>query len=159
MLESDLFGLLEHTSDAAFALTEAGEIVFWNRSAEKLFGFTADQAMSRSCFEVLEGRGALGTHVCHENCTILECVGRKEEIPDFDLSVKTRDNRRIWVNVSTIVYHNERTGRRLVVHMARDITARKNTEELTQKLVEVSRQVIANATPPMLDPVSALSEQ
>lgn len=158
MLESELFDLLEHTTDAAFSLDESGEIVSWNGAAEKLFGYPPAEAIGRSCFQILEGVGALGTRVCHENCTILECVGRHTEVPDFDLSVKTRSGRRAWVNVSTIVYDNPRNSRRLVVHMARDITKRKEAEELAQKLVEVSRQLLASAgESPALEPVSPLS--
>jgi PAS domain S-box-containing protein len=38
MLEAELFALLERTSDAAFCVTEQGEIQSWNKAAEKLFG-------------------------------------------------------------------------------------------------------------------------
>ena len=41
MLESELFNLLQHTSDAAFSVTEEDEIVSWNRAVEKLFGHPA----------------------------------------------------------------------------------------------------------------------
>lgn len=160
MLESELFELLEHTTDAAFCLSESGEVVSWNAAAEKLFGYPAVSALGSSCFQLLEGRGSLGTRVCHENCTILECAGKRESVPDFDLSVKTRTGERLWVNVSTIVFHNGRTGTRLVVHMARDITRRKQAEELAQRLLEVSKQVVAAAeAPAALDPVSPLSDQ
>lgn len=160
MLESELFNLLENTRDAAFSLSESGEVVSWNKAAEKLFGFSAQEALHSTCFHLLEGIGPLGTHVCHENCTILECAGKKEAVPDFDLSVKTRDGQRIWVNVSTIVFHNERTGRRLVVHMARDITRRKKAEDMAQRVLEVSKQLVAEAeAPASLDPVSPLSDQ
>ena len=37
MLEQELFDLLEGTSDAAFAVTDQGEICSWNKAAEKLF--------------------------------------------------------------------------------------------------------------------------
>lgn len=36
MLETELPALLEHTADAAFAVTEAGEIRSWNASAERV---------------------------------------------------------------------------------------------------------------------------
>ena len=35
MLETELFALLERTADAAFVVTEQGEIRSWNKSAEK----------------------------------------------------------------------------------------------------------------------------
>lgn len=160
MLETELFDLLEHTSDGAFSLTEAGEIVSWNKAAEALFGYSAAEALGKSCFAVLEGVGPLGTRVCHENCTIIECAGRHSTVPDFDLSVRTRSGTRVWVNVSTIVFDNPRTGRRLVVHMARDISRRKETEDLARRFVDVSRQLIANSEKAAaFDPVSPLSEQ
>lgn len=38
MLESEIFALLERTTDAAFAISEDGEIEYWNKAAERLFG-------------------------------------------------------------------------------------------------------------------------
>ena len=38
MLESELFALLQGTTDAAFSVTEEGEILSWNKAAEKLLG-------------------------------------------------------------------------------------------------------------------------
>src|SRR5947208_3259172 len=118
MLESELFALLENTTDAVFAVTEHGEIRSWNKSAEKLFGYTVAEARRRTCFELLHGVGAMGTEVCHENCSVLDCIGKKSEIPNFDLNVTTRAGTRLWVNVSTVIFHNQRTGERLLIHLA-----------------------------------------
>jgi PAS domain S-box-containing protein len=160
VLEIELFDLLEHTSDAAFSLIESGEIVSWNKAAEALFGYSAAEALGKTCFEVLEGVGPLGARFCHENCTIIECAARQSNVADFDLSVKRRDGARVWVNVSTIVFDNSRNQRRVVVHMARDITRRKETEDLARRLVDVSRQLIASSEETAaLVPVSPLSEQ
>lgn len=160
MTEAELFEFLEHTADAAFTLNEQGEITSWNQAAEKLFGFPAADVVERTCFEILDGRGALGTRVCHENCTILECVGHKEEVPNFDFNVRCRDGKRLWVNVSTIVFRNARTGRKLVAHLAHDISQRKKTEELAARLIDASKQLLANANVPGIpEPVSPLSEQ
>ena len=53
MLESELFTMLERTADAAFAISEDGEIHSWNKAAERLFGFPADEVLRKTCFEVL----------------------------------------------------------------------------------------------------------
>ena len=55
MLEIELFNPLEGTSDAAFAVTDQGEICSWNKAAEKLFGYTAEEAINKTCGSVLEG--------------------------------------------------------------------------------------------------------
>lgn len=160
MLDTEVFALFENTTDAAFTVGEDGTICSWNKSAETLFGFTSQEVLHRTCYEVLEGMGSLGTHVCHENCSVLECAGGKAPIPNFDLNVKTRSGERLWVNMSTIVYDNPRTGRRLLVHLAHEITEQKKTEELVQKMREFSRQLderaFASGRPA---PVASLTEQ
>ena len=160
MLESELFQLLEGTADAAFVVTEEGEICSWNRAAEKLFGYPASQVLHKTCFEVLEGRGALGTAVCHQNCSLLECIGKKEEIPNFDLSARTRSGERVWVNLSTVKFQNARTGRRLLIHLAHDISEQKKTEELVRKMQALSQQFTEMGSAlGRAEPVSPLSEQ
>jgi PAS domain S-box-containing protein len=141
MLETELFAFLEHTTDAAFAVGEDGQIHFWNKAAEKLLGYSAEDVVHKTCFEVLQGFGALGTRVCQEGCSVMECVGRHAEIPNFDLSVKNRSGQRMWINMSTIVFDNPRTSRRLLVHLAHDISEQKRTEELAHKMLDLSREL------------------
>jgi len=160
MLESELFALLERTSDAAFCVTDEGEIQSWNSSAEKLFGYSRAQALHHTCYQLLEGFGPLGTRVCHQHCSVAECAGRDAEIPNFDMSVKTRSGERRWINMSTVVFENSRTGRRMLIHLAHDITAQKSSEELTQKMLDLARQ-LGSTQPPAgrVSPAVALSEQ
>lgn len=145
MLEAELFGFLERTSDAAFALTEQGEICSWNKSAEKLFGYSASEAVKHTCYELLDGRGVLGTQVCTRESSVQRCAAHHADVPDFDLQVKNRSGARLWVNVSTIVFEDSRWGRRLIVHLARNISHRKKNEELLAKMLEVSQQLAAAA--------------
>lgn len=160
MLENELFALLEGTTDAAFSVTEEGEIMSWNKAAEKLLGYPRGEAIHRTCYEILEGMGPLGTRVCHQHCSVAECVGGSTEIPNFDMSVKTRSGRRLWINMSTIVFDNQRTGRRLLIHIAHDITGRKKSEELAHKMLELSKQLSSlGESSVYAEPVSSLSEQ
>ena len=89
MLEAELFAFLERTADAAFVVTEQGEICSWNKSAEKLFGYSASEVANRTCNEVLDGRGALGTEVCSGGCSCKLLCAQHGKIPDFDLEVST----------------------------------------------------------------------
>ena len=135
MLESELFAFLEGTTDAAFSVSDQGEIVSWNGAAERLFGYSSSEVLGKSCFEVLHGRGVLGTQVCHEGCSILESTGGETKIPNFDLQVGLRSGKRLWVNLSTLVWQNPRNQRRLVIHLAHDITRQKTTERATEKML------------------------
>src|SRR6185437_1762716 len=82
MLESELFALLEGTSDAAFTITPDGQIKSWNKAAERLFGYSPNEVLHKTCYQVLQGVGPLGTQVCHEGCSVMECVGKQDEIPN-----------------------------------------------------------------------------
>jgi PAS domain-containing protein len=104
MLETELFGFLERTSDAVFVVTEQGEIRFWSKSAADLFGYSASQVMSRTCHEVLAGRGPLGTEVCAGGCSVHFCAVQHGKVPDFDIEVQTSSVSRLWVNISTIIF-------------------------------------------------------
>src|ERR1035437_500847 len=121
MLDRELFDLLEGTSDAAFTVTDQGEICSWNKAAERLFGYSKAEVLQKSCQELLQRRGALGTRVCGDHCGILDCATRHLDIPNFDLEVKTRSGRRMWVSVSTLVSETSRNHRRLIVQLAHDI--------------------------------------
>ena len=141
MLEAELFAFLENTADAVFAVRETGEICFWNHAAEVLFGHPSDEVLGKTCSDVLHGIGALGTDVCHEGCAALRCAKPASHIPNFDLNVTTRSEERIWVNLSSISYLNRRTGRSLLVHLVRDISAQKKREEVFYRMIAISKEV------------------
>lgn len=160
MLEAELFAFLEGASDGVFAVRESGEICFWNRAAQELFGHPGEEALGRTCSELLHGVGALGTQVCHERCVELQCTLKPKSMPNFDLNATTRDGERKWVNISTIPYLNRRTQKTLIIHLARDISAQKSREEAFRKMVAVSREVCAmEASPNGAAPVTPLSSQ
>jgi len=86
--------------------------------------------------------------------------GTSGGIPNFDLEVRTRSGSQIWVNVSTIIFDNQRTGRRLFVRLARDVDQRRRNEERFYGMVEVARQLVSLAGDPSSHaPVEPLSEQ
>lgn len=160
MLESELFGLLERTTDAAFTIGDEGNLCSWNKAAEQLFGYPASEALRKTCYDLFEGYGPLGTAVCHKHSSVMECAGRGTEVPNFDMNVKTRSGERIWINMSTLVFDNPRSGRRLLVHLAHDITEQKNTEELVHKMLDLSRELTGMGESLVrASPAPALSEQ
>jgi PAS domain S-box-containing protein len=160
VLEQELFDLLSGTSDAAFAITDLFEICSWNKAAERLFGYSAADAIKKNCQSLLQARGVLGIQAWGHDSGVGDSAANHRDIPAFDLDVKIRSGRRMWVNVSTLLFENPRNHRRLIIHFARDITARKKNEELLHKMIDISRQlaslpdVVSGPTP-----ISPLSER
>jgi PAS domain S-box-containing protein len=160
MLERELFAILEGTADGAFAVDEQGLVRSWNRAAEKLLGYKKSEVLDKPCAHLLRGRGSLGTQICKEPCGVIDCAIGHREVPNYDMEVETRNGARLWVNVSILAFHDERTNRHLVVHLARDITARKKTEKLAEKLVTVAREITTMPDEAdCLPPASPLTEQ
>lgn len=160
MLERELFDFLENTADAAFVVNEHGQICSWNRAAEKLFGHAAAEVLDKPCAPLLRGRDGVGTPICGEQCAILDCVMHDREVADYDMEAVTRDGKRVWVNVSILSFHDQRTGRRLVVHLARDIGKKKEHDVLLQQLTSLAQRIASLPDDAeRLAPVSPLSEQ
>jgi PAS domain-containing protein len=160
VLESELFKLLDGTADAAFTVDGQGLICSWNRAAEKLLGYTSSEILHKPCAQLSRGRGALGTPVCREPCDVLECGAAGREVPHYDLQVEVRSGQRVWLNVSILVFHDDRTGRTLTVHLAHDISQRKKREKMTHKVLDLTKQLVtfaSDGTRPA--PVSPLAEQ
>ena len=66
----------------------------------------------------------------------------------------------MWVNVSTIVFDNHRTGRRLFVRLLHDISHRRRKEDILHRMRDAAREVVA-LTEDTTDqaPVESLSDQ
>jgi PAS domain S-box-containing protein len=162
ILEAELFTLLEQTADAAYSVTDGGEICSWNGAAEQLFGYPASEVLHRNIDEVLEARDALGTRALAGgfDAATRRYNGASPGIENFDLEVRVRAGGRIWVNVSTIIFDNRRTGRRLFVRLAHDISQRRRKEELLNQMMEVAQKLVTLASAPSDHaPVEPLSDQ
>lgn len=144
MLESELFELLEHTADAAYTVTTDGEICSWNRAAELLLGYSASEVLNRNIDDVLKARDAMGTPALAggSEATARNWSESSGGVKNFDLEVQTHAAERLWVNVSTIVFNNQRTGRQLFVRLMHDDDLRRRNEFLVQRMVEAARELV-----------------
>jgi PAS domain S-box-containing protein len=145
MLETELFALLEQTADAAYTVTDDGQIRSWNAAAEQLFGHPAGEVLGRNIDDVLDARDALGTSAIAggAEATARRWDGGPGGLHNFDLQARTRSGDRIWVNVSTIIFDNPRSGRRLFARLARDVDQRRRNEELVHHMLGAARQLVA----------------
>lgn len=160
MRDSDLFALLERTADAAFTVDQEGVIRSWNAAAERLFGAAAISVIGQPCEHVLQGMDATGTCVCTPECDVRRCAVAHHGIHDFDLAVRTTTGQRLWVNVSTLVSDDKSTGRSLIVHLARDVSAARNREDLIRSAVVFAQRLIDSAaSDSRLPPVTPLTPQ
>lgn len=164
MLESELFALLEQTTDAAYTVATDGAVRSWNSAAERLFGYSVSAVIGKDINAVLDARDDLGTAALAGGRAAAtrpsKDSGARRGIPHFDLEVRTRSGERIWINVSTIVYDDPRTAERLFVRLARDVSERHRREQVATRLLQAAREIVALAeVAPAAAPVEALTSQ
>jgi DNA-binding CsgD family transcriptional regulator len=76
--------------------------VFWNAGAERILGYSAEEATGELCGGMLEGCDVHENRYCGENCPVTQMAARNEPVRQFDLSLRARDGRAIAVSVSIL---------------------------------------------------------
>ena len=117
--------LLDQTHDAILVWEFPGRIVFWNRGAERLYGFSRDEAIGRSSHQLLQTEHPLQT-------TAFEAQLERAGEWTGELTQTTSDGRKILVE-SRHVLVREAEGRSLVLETNRDITERKQAQEAVRQ--------------------------
>ncbi len=161
MLASDISRLLNGTGDAAFAVDDQQLICAWNRAAEAFLGYTTSQALGKPCHSIFQGQNVLGLRICSEQCPVMNCALRGQEISSFEMELVASSGRRIWVMASSLVFRDERSGRHLVVHILHDISRWRQVDILNSKLIRLAQQIAAlpRQEKGSLPPTAALSER
>ena len=117
--------LLDQAHDAIFVWEFSGAIIFWNRGAERLYGFSREDAIGRSTHVLLQTEHPLPT-------ATFEAALERDGEWSGELTQGTRDGRRLLVE-SRHVLMQDADGRRLVLETNRDITDRKRAEDAVSK--------------------------
>jgi two-component system NtrC family sensor kinase len=115
-----LAAIVEHSDDAIMGKTPEGIITFWNAGAEKMFGFTAAEAIGRSMMIIVPPELAM------EESEFLARVVRGESVRGYETRRCRKDGRQIDVSVTVSPVRD--TDGRIVgaSKVARDITERKH---------------------------------
>ena len=102
------------SGDALFTFDSELRILSWNRAAEELTGLSADEAVGRSCWEVIGGHAEDGACVCHRGCSAARLAREGWPVPCQLLHINARDGKR-QVEVSTVAVDDGE--RRLFLHL------------------------------------------
>jgi len=125
-----LAAIVESSQDAIIGKTLEGRITSWNRGAERIYGYTADEALGQpiALLAADEARDELRR--------IMEKIQRGEAIPRFETTRIRKDGRRISVAL-TISPIRDSAGRLVgAATIARDVT---EEAALRRRLLESER--------------------
>jgi PAS domain S-box-containing protein len=128
-----LAAIVDSADDAIIGKTLGGVITSWNRAAQRLFGWTAQEAIGQHITLIIpDDRRA-------EEVDILARIGRGERLEHFDTVRRRKDGELIDISL-TVSPVKDRTGRIVgVSKIARDITERRRLEEERKELLARER--------------------
>lgn len=114
--------IVESSDDAIVSKTLDGIITSWNKGAEKIFGYTAEEAVGRSILMIIPKDRQ------HEEAEILAKLRREEKIDHFETVRITKDGRLLDLSI-TVSPVRDNYGRVIgASKIARDISERKRFE-------------------------------
>jgi PAS domain S-box-containing protein len=120
---AQLAAIVESSDDAIIGTTLGGIIVSWNRGAERVYGYAADEVIGRSITILIPPDRP------SELPEILGGLRRGEHIEQYDTVRRRKDGQAIDVSLTISPVRNT-MGRIIGTSaVARDITARKHVEE------------------------------
>ncbi len=103
----------------------------WNRGAEALFGYRAEEIIGRNIAVLATDEAADMVNA------VIERLKHGEAVPPFDGSALTKDGRRIEISASVSPVKDAKGNLVAVASILRDITERKRAEEARAFLAAV----------------------
>lgn len=102
--------MVNHTSDAAFAIDGNTRIVAWNDGARRLLGYEPEQAVGRFCHDILQAVLPGGEPLCNPDCEVALCFGRCEPVAVPLCQARHIEGHYVTLNISTIVVPSRAKG-------------------------------------------------
>jgi len=128
---SRLASIVDSSEDAIIGKELDGTISSWNKSAERMYGYSAEEVIGRSITIIAPKERP------DEIPRILERIRRGERIEHYETVRITKDGRHLDVSISISPLHNA-TGEIVGASaIARDITARKRTEHQLRQVQKI----------------------
>jgi two-component system CheB/CheR fusion protein len=131
-----LAAIVDSSDDAIVSKTLDGIITSWNRAAENLFGYSADEMIGRPIATLAPDDRK------NEMTAILERIRRGEKVDHFETVRRRKDGSLVDISLTVSPIRDEK-GRIIgASKIARDITARKQADERQRMLTaELSHRV------------------
>jgi PAS domain S-box-containing protein len=148
------------SSEGMFVTDERQRIVAWSSAAQRMLGFSPEEALGRTCYQVVMGREPDGHPVCGRNCAVTRNARRLRGTASYEVVAHARDGG-VKCLANTVLVVEGPGGTFHVVHLlhetpsgapvARRIEAPPQSEEplvetLTRRELEVLRLLSQGAT-------------
>jgi PAS domain S-box-containing protein len=125
-----LAAIIDSSDDAIVSKTLKGFITSWNAGAERMFGYTPAEAIGQHITLIIPS-DRLG-----EEVEVLARISRGEKVDHFETIRHAKDGRQLNISLTVSPVRNSRGQIVGASKVARDITARKRSEEERERLTD-----------------------
>ena len=122
-LQTLLAAIVEDSNDAILSKTLDGTILTWNKAAERMYGYRAEEVIGKNVSLLLPPERP------NEVEEILEKLGRGEKIEGFETKRRTKNDRILDVSLTISPVHDGEGKIIAASAIARDITRNRMAEE------------------------------
>jgi PAS domain S-box-containing protein len=129
-----LAAIVESSEDAIHSKTLDGRILSWNAGAQRIFGYTPEEAIGQPITLIVPPELRAEEH------ELLEKLRRGERIRHFETTRMARDGRRIPISLSVSPVRNSRGEIVAAANVSRDIAEWKATEQALRRSEEALRE-------------------
>ncbi len=119
--------IFNNIHDGVFTVDRDCIITSFNRSAERITGFKAGEAVGKHCFEVFR------TEVCHKKCALKDTLKTEDPTENARVTIITRDGREVPIRVTTTLLKDEEGTIVGAVEFFRDISEIERLHESLEK--------------------------
>jgi len=125
--------------DGVFTVDRDCIITSFNRSAERITGFKAPEAVGKHCYEVFR------TEVCHKKCALKDTLKTEDPTDNARVTIITRDGREVPIRVTTTLLKDDEGDIVGAVEFFRDISEIERLHESLEQKHNLEDIVSVNA--------------
>ena len=120
--------IFDSIREGVFTTDPDCRITAFNRAAERITGFTRQQAVGRYCFDIFR------TEICQSRCALRHTLANGKPVSDDRVTIITRDGRSIPISVNTTVLRDSRREAVGAVEFFRDLSVEEQLRERLNRM-------------------------
>lgn len=130
------------TADGVLITNQDQDIIYWNRAAEDILGYTHREVAGLPCYQILKGCDNQGQLVCYKYCLVAMAALNGGTVTNYDSCIRTKLGDVRWINVSTFILPTNGTKvDSVLVHLFRDVTTKKQNEQFVDQVLTAAKQL------------------
>ncbi|MCB5271525.1 MAG: PAS domain-containing protein [Candidatus Cloacimonetes bacterium] len=144
--DSELVRTLNSLYDGVYVVNPKRVILFWNKAAEEMTGYSAQEVMGKSCKDdILNHIDENGILLCHSACPIIKSIQCKCSTA-AKVYPKSKSGRRFPVETHVSIIQNEEGEVIAAIEVFRDITHQEEHRIMQEKFNSLIRKYVSITT-------------